>query len=288
MRLQGRGILITGGSLGLGRAVANACVQEGADIFLCARGAPTVEQAEAELRQQARAGQLVHAAVADVSDQAALQDLIEKVLTQLPNLTGVVNAAGINGPKGLVENVSVEDWIATINVNLIGTMSVCRALIPHFRRQGYGKIVNFSGGGATSPHPRFTAYACSKVAVVRLTETLAQELEGTGTDVNAVAPGAVNTRMLDEVLTAGPEKIGQGAYERALKQKADGGAPPAKAAALCVKLLAAESDGLSGKLISAVWDPWETLDAHKADLMRSDVYTLRRILPEDRGMDWGG
>jgi NAD(P)-dependent dehydrogenase (short-subunit alcohol dehydrogenase family) len=182
--------------------------------------------------------------------------------------------------------MDADQWIATVRVNLIGTMLVCRALLPHFRRMGYGKIVNFSGGGATSPRPQFSAYAASKAAVVRFTENLAEELDETGIYVNAVAPGAVNTRMLDEVLEAGPQKVGRTAYEDALKQRASGGSPIERAAQLCVMLLAGESDGVTGRLISAVWDPWESLPERKVALMGSDVYTLRRIVPADRGMNW--
>src|SRR4029453_18367084 len=101
------------------------------------------------------------------------------------------------------------------------------------------------------------------------TETLAEELRGTGIDANAVAPGALNTRLLDEILAAGPEKVGTGFYERAVKQKSEGGSPLEKGAALCAFLLSAESDGISGRLLSAVWDPWADLPARRAELAES-------------------
>jgi NAD(P)-dependent dehydrogenase (short-subunit alcohol dehydrogenase family) len=104
--------------------------------------------------------------------------------------------------------------------------------------------------------------------------------------VNAMAPGAVNTRMLEEVLEAGPEKVGESAYKDALKQKASGGISAEKAAALCVMLLADDSHGVNGRLISAVWDPWASLAERKEELARSDIYTLRRIVPADRGLNW--
>jgi NAD(P)-dependent dehydrogenase (short-subunit alcohol dehydrogenase family) len=134
--------------------------------------------------------------------------------------------------------------------------------------------------------PGLSAYAASKAAVVRFTETLAVELRGAHVDVNALAPGALNTRMLDEVLQAGPERVGEAHYKRALQQQQSGGVPLARGADLAVFLGSAASDGITGKLLSAVWDPWAQLPAHRAEL-DSDVYTLRRIVPADRGMDWG-
>ena len=151
------------------------------------------------------------------------------------------------------------------------------------KKKGGGKIVNLSGGGATNPLPRLSAYAASKAAVVRLTETLAEELREFSIAVNAIAPGALNTRFLDEVLRAGPELVGSGFYDKALKQRETGGAPLDRGVALCVYLASTASDGITGKLISALWDPWEKLSDHRAELASSDIYTLRRIVPEDRG-----
>jgi len=164
---------------------------------------------------------------------------------------------------------------------------MARALLPHFRAHRYGKIVQLSGGGATSPLPRISAYAASKAAVIRFAETLAEETRGDGIDVNAIAPGALNTRLLDQVLEGGAEAVGPEFHARAVRQKQEGGAPLERAAALAVYLASAASDGLTGKLLSAVWDPWETLGEHRADLDGSDVYTLRRIQPSDRGLPWG-
>jgi NAD(P)-dependent dehydrogenase (short-subunit alcohol dehydrogenase family) len=284
--LRDRGVLITGGSAGIGKAIAKACTAAGADVAICGRSADTVEKAKAEIEAVAAVGQQVLAIEADVSDRGAVDQMVARALAELPNFAGLVNCAGILGPKGALDEVDAEDWIATIQVNLIGTMLTCRAVLPSLRARGYGKIVNFSGGGATSPRPRFSAYAASKAAIVRLTENLAQELDGTGIWVNAIAPGAVNTRMLEEVLEAGPEKVGESAYQDAVKQKASGGIPAEKAAALCVMLLSGASDGLTGRLISAVWDAWVSLPAHKSELASSDVYTLRRIAPADRGLNW--
>ncbi len=287
MKLQDRSILITGASQGLGKAIALACVEEGASVFLCARNGDMLKQTQKEISLRAKKSQQVLAKSADVSKPEEVHKLVEEVLRQLPNLNGLVNNAGVYGPIGLTENVDWEDWKKTIEINLFGIMLLSQAVIPVFREHSFGKIVNISGGGATSALPRFSAYAASKAAVVRFTETLAEEVKAMGIHINAISPGPLNTRLLDEVLTAGPEKVGQAFYERSLKQKKEGGVPLEKGAALCVFLLSRESDGITGRLISSVWDAWEMLPGHRTELENSDIYTLRRIVPEDRGIDLG-
>jgi 3-oxoacyl-[acyl-carrier protein] reductase len=286
MKLQGRKILVTGASQGLGLAVAERCLAEGADVAICARSRETLEAAAAALRAKAGSPARVWSAVADVANPKEVDGLVAEATRALGGLDGLVNNAGIYGPMGLIEEIDWAEWAKAIDINLMGTVLPCRAVLPAFRRQGSGKIVNLSGGGATAPLPRLSAYAASKAAVVRFTETLAEELRDTKIDVNAIAPGALNTRLLDEVLAAGPEKVGKGFYERSVKQKAEGGAGLEKGAALCAFLLSSESDGITGRLLSAVWDPWADLPARREELGKSDIYTLRRIVPKDRGRDW--
>ena len=141
-----------------------------------------------------------------------------------------------------------------------------------------GKIINMSGGGAAYPRPRFSAYSASKAAVVRLTETLSEELKEFNIQVNAIAPGAVNTRMLDEVLAAG-QHAGEKDFADAVRQKQTGEGSPDLPATLAVFLASDSSDGISGRLISAVWDDWHGMADHASDIMGSDVYTLRRVSP---------
>lgn len=189
----------------------------------------------------------------------------------------MVSNAGIYGPKGPLEALDWEAWRHTLDVNLFGTAYLCKSLLPHFKKNRYGKIILLSGAGVPKPHPNFSAYSVSKAAIVQLGRTLAAETSAYSIDVNCIAPGALNTRFLEEVLEAGPEKVGAAFYEQSLQQKEDGGADLSRAAALCVYLASAISDGISGKLLSAVWDPWETLHTRLEKLHASDLYTLRRI-----------
>ena len=285
--LTGKKAIITGANQGLGFEIAKKYVQAGADVMLCARSAALLENAHAELVAMAAPGQKIVADVADVSSEADVQALVAKTLKVLGGCHILVNNAGIYGPKGEIESVDWAEWVKVIEINMYGSILMCRALLPHFKAQGYGKVIQLSGGGATNPLPRISAYAVSKVAIVRFAETLAEEVRGTGIDVNAIAPGALNTRMLDEILQAGPEKVGQAFYDRSLKQKESGGAPLDKGADLALFLASSRSDGITAKLISAVWDDWEHWPGHLDELSCSDAYTLRRIAGRDRDISWG-
>ncbi len=286
MALHGRSAIITGANQGLGLAIAHRFVESGANVLLVARGAEQLHQAEVELKRYARPGQIVVSQTGDVSRPDDCQTIVSRALATLPNMTILVNNAGVYGPIGRIEENDWEEWVQAIRINLFGTVLMCRAILPHLRERGYGKIINLSGGGATSPLPRFSSYAASKAAVVRFTETLAEEVRENQIDVNAIAPGPLNTRLLDQVLEAGPERTGRAFYERSIKQREEGGAPLDKGAALAAFLASDVSDGISGRLLSAVWDNWTELPARQKQLDKSDIYTLRRIVPEDRGQKW--
>jgi 3-oxoacyl-[acyl-carrier protein] reductase len=285
VQLAGRGAIITGGSQGLGRAIAARFLEEGAGVVVSARTEEDLRRAREELAAIAGPrGPVVHAVPGDVSHPESCEALVSTARAVLPEVTILVNNAGMYGPIGPVEEVDWNAWVRAVETNLFGTVLMCRAVIPLMRERRYGKIINISGGGATAPLPRFSAYAASKAAVVRLTETFAEELRDDGVCVNAIAPGALNTRLLDEVLAAGPEKAGEEFYRKSVRQQQDGGASLDRGAALAVFLASAASDGISGRLVSALWDDWARLPEWKDELAKTDVYTLRRIVAADRGI----
>jgi NAD(P)-dependent dehydrogenase (short-subunit alcohol dehydrogenase family) len=285
--LAGRQAVITGASQGLGLAIADAYVTAGASVLICARDEAMLDEARRSLAAKAGQGQLVEAERADVSMPSDVARLAARASAIFPQVHVLVNNAGVYGPLGPTEDVDWTAWVRAMEINVHGSVLPCRALLPHFKEHRYGKIVQLSGGGATGPLPGASAYAASKAAIVRFAESLAREVAPFGIDVNAIAPGTLDTRMLDQVLAAGPEAVGSDFYERMAKTKKEGGTPPERGAALAVFLGSAASDGITGRLISAVWDPWDELADRRDELQGSDVYTLRRIVPRDRGLTWG-
>ncbi len=280
--LQNKVALITGGSRGIGKAVAAAYLREGAKVMLAARSKEELEATQAEFKKQ-YAGVEIFAL--DVSEPREADELIARTTSVLGKVDILVNAAGIYGPIGPSEQVSFADWKRTFEINVFGTFLMIQKIVPIMRESGRGKIINFSGGG-DGPMPRFSAYNASKVSIVRLTETLAEEYKGDKVDVNAIAPGPVNTHFLDEALSAGEELTGEERYQALLKQKKEGGVPPEKTADICVFLASSQSDGLTGKFLSVVWDNWREWDREKiTELMQSNFYTLRRVKPGGESTD---
>jgi 3-oxoacyl-[acyl-carrier protein] reductase len=282
MKLKNLNALITGGSQGLGKTIAEHFLREGANIVLCARSEKDLAAARDELAKKFPA-QKVSAKTCDVANEAQVNELVAFALKELGSLNALVLNAGIYGPMGPTESVPLDEWRRAIDINLFGVLLPSRAVIPHFKKANRGKIVILSGGGATNPLPNISSYAASKAAVVRLGETLAEELKPFHVDVNMIAPGALATQLVDEVLAAGPDKVGAAFFDKNKGWKEKGAVPLKLGASLAVYLASAESDGITGKLISAQWDPWKDLQKHRDELAKSDIYCLRRIVPEDRG-----
>ncbi len=286
--LRGRTAAITGGTRGLGLEIARVYLEAGArGVCICGRDAAALRLAAAELQELAGAGQEVLAVRADVSSQSDAERVVRRTVECFGELSILVSNAGVYGPKEPIASADWQEWVRAVEINLFGSVLAIRAALEHFLERGQGKIVQIAGGGGGGLQG-LSAYAASKGAVIRFIETLADELRerGGAIDANSIAPGALNTRMLDEVLQAGPERVGRDFYARAVAQQRDGGVPLRCAAELAAFLGSGASDGITGKLLSAVWDPWAELPRRRSDL-ESDVYTLRRIVPRDRGMEWG-
>ncbi|HTT57926.1 MAG TPA: SDR family oxidoreductase [Opitutaceae bacterium] len=267
-------LVITGTSTGIGRALAARLLAQGHAVWGLARSA-----------QGAPGAGAFRATRCDVADWTQMERAAAEIAVVWPHADGLVTCAGTQGAVGPAVTLDPTAWSATVRTNLDGTYYAIRALHPLLRRAPRrGKIVCFSGGGASKARPNFSAYGVAKTGVVRLVETLAEEVRAEPLDINAVAPGAINTRMTEEVLRLGPAVVGEVEYQAARRPAARSEEALQKALGLVEWLLSPASDGISGRFLAASWDPWATLGEKRDVLMPSDVYTLRRVVPEDRGL----
>jgi NAD(P)-dependent dehydrogenase (short-subunit alcohol dehydrogenase family) len=265
--LQNKVCLIVGASGTLGAAVAESFAQAGARLALTGRAA--IPQTPAEQAQTLRLK-------LDIRSRNEVRNALQKVREELGSLDVVVNCSGIQGPIGPAQTLDPEEWIRAVEINLFGCFYLAHAAIPIMLSQGGGKIIFFSGGGATSARPFFSAYGAAKAAVVRFTETLAEELRDQGIQVNAIAPGAVHSRMWNEMRAAGAAG-GQKLLEELKQMDRTGGVPPERAASLALFLASDRSRNLTGRLISAVYDKWEEMETRIATIMSTEAGTLRRV-----------
>ncbi len=275
MILQDKVALITGGSKGIGRTIVETLARQGCRVVAISRSLDELKILQNELNA---VGLTIVIKEADVSDYEQVKKVVQFVIEKFHTIDILVNAAGVYGPIGQFDTNDICLWTKTIQINLVGTAHCTHAVLPIMLKNKAGKIINFSGGGAVNTFPNFSSYATSKAAVVRFTETIAEEYKSYNIQINAIAPGAVNTRLLDESLEAGAKMVGEKFYEKIVNQKKDGGDSPQLAADLTAFLVSDRSLNLTGKLISAKWDSWnEWNEVELERLKKSSELTLRRI-----------
>ena len=275
MKLRGKVAIVTGASKGIGKAIAETFAREGCSLTVASRNLDEIKKVGEELKD--KYGFDVLPVMCDVSNPSDVEKMVKKTIGRYKRIDILVNNAGIYGPFGPFADNDLELWQKTIAINLMGTVICTKFVLPQMIRAKRGKIINLSGGGSGGPPtPTISAYVTSKVAVVRFTEVIAEEVKGYNIQVNSIAPGAVNTRLLNQVLEA-QDKIDKKFLERSLKQKETGGIPLEKAADLALFLASDESDGITGKLISAVWDDYGKFADRLGEINGTQIYTLRRI-----------
>lgn len=277
-------VVITGASSGIGAAVSKALIEDGHRLFVCARR-------EERLIELTQAGKLARFRKVDVADEGQVRKFAVEISQATDGLDAVICCAGAYGPIGAIARVDSGEWWRALQANLFGTFLTVKEFIPLLAKRKGARIITFSGGGAFNPLPNYSAYAVSKAGIVRLTETLAEELKSLGIAVNGLAPGFVRTEIHDATMAAGPELAGQAFYEMT-QAKLREGSVPVDVPVDCVRfLLSSAADGLTGKTLSASFDPWrEPAFASAVEaLNRSELYTMRRVntvnLPDDPAVE---
>jgi len=282
--MTGRLALITGASRGLGAHLASRFWHAGWSLVLVARDESDLINACAAFED--RPSQALDLISCDLASNDQIKQLSFFLKEKYQSLDLLINNAAIQGPIGPLEKNDFDDWIGALQINLLAPILLCKELMPMLTQGSNASIINLSGGGATGPRPNFSSYASSKAALVRFSETIADELRAQNIRVNCIAPGAMKTNMLEEVLVS-PDHAGVRELEIAKKVFSEGGASMDRVADLALFLADDASEGITGKLVSAVWDNWEEWPNHIDSLNNSDAYTLRRIAGRDRGFNWG-
>lgn len=269
--LANRVCLIAGASGSIGKAIARRFQDEGASLaltyFSCKHFSEETHRGPVDTK--------VLQIPLDIRRPNDIRAAVHQIVSRFGSLHVLVNCTGILGPIGPTAEVLEDDWVSTIQTNLFGSFYLTHAVLPIMLSQSGGKIMHFSGGGGAYARPFYTAYATSKAALVRFTESLAEELREFHIDINTIAPGPVNSRMWDQVRSwQHPDRKTQ---EEIQRMEETGGVPPQRAADLALFLASDHSNGLSGRLISAVWDDWQTLEQRIPEIMSSEAGTLRRV-----------
>ena len=272
MILKNKFILITGAGGGIGSVVSKKLVSEGAILGLVDISENLLSELENEIKKMSGES---HNFIADITNLKDVDRVFNEVLSVSKSIDVLINIAGIQAPIGPFISNDLQIWKRNIEVNLLGTVFFTYHAVKLMIKKRRGKIINFSGGGSASPRPNLSAYAVAKTGVVRFTETIAGELKDYNIDVNAIAPGAINTKMLDEVIQAG--NLAGKEYIEAIDRKEKGGTDPNLAAELICFLASDLSNGITGKLISAPWDPWQREDFQELLKSDKDIASLRRI-----------
>jgi NAD(P)-dependent dehydrogenase (short-subunit alcohol dehydrogenase family) len=269
--LEGRVSIVTGAGRGIGRAVSRALAEAGSAVVLAARTVSQLEQVKMEVE---KSGVDALAVQTDVTDPAAVQRLADTAAERMGRIDVLINNAGSNdgGPSGAVGelwSVNPDAWWRDVEVNLRGTFLCCRAVLPHMIAAGGGHIVNVVSMAAVMSWPYDSAYACSKAAVIRLTDSLADEVRDHGVYTFALSPGSVDTE-----LRAGAVDSPAGRRWLTRVNPNPDWVPAERPAETIVRLLSGWADGLTGRFVSVDWDLDELID-RAGDVAARDVLQLR-------------
>jgi len=245
MTMNEKVVLITGGSKGIGKAAALKFHELGYRIAICSKTKTELDEVADKTNALA--------VFCDVRCPDHVKKMVDAVVAAYGRIDVLVNCAGILGPQGHLEDNDISAWKDCIDVNLIGTVNCVKEVFPIMKKQGFGRIVTFAGGGVGGDkiEPGFSAYATSKFAVAGFTEAMSKELQFYDITINAVSPGAIDTDMARQRWVKGdsPDKIVE-----------------------LITYLAVAPKKINGKVLSAKWD-----DYKNADYTKQNLFMLRRV-----------
>ena len=271
-----RHLVVVGASKGLGANVVKYFAQAGWNVSFGSRNTAQLEVTESELKA---GGFSSGYSFVDVRNLESVVAFFSSAKKRFGQIHAVVHLAATNKPYGTLRSVEPVEWADSINTNLLGTFYVLKSALLEMEASDRGDIVVLSGGGATAPMPTLSAYAASKSAIVRLVESVALEEKNGRIRINALAPGIMDTGMVDEVIEAGSEVIDEEFLARMRLAKTSGEDSTVQATKCIDFLLTNEIPELTGLLISAKWDDWQSWDNSGRGDFSDPRFRLRRISP---------
>lgn len=270
MLLKDKIAIVTGGGRGIGKAISKKFAEEGSFVVLASRSSAEMDETLEEIKKSGGHGISIKTDISAITD---VTKLIDKVVKEYSKIDVLVNNAGTIKPIGPIHMVKIQEWEDHIKTNLFGIFYCIKSVLPHMMSKNYGKIINMSGGGAFNVMANFSAYGASKAAIVRITEIVAAEVKDYNISVNAIAPGAIKTKITNDILESGD--MAGIEHERA-KEVIEKGGSLDKVTQLALFLASDESIGLSGKTISAKWDDLDFIKKNISTIQKSDKYTMKR------------
>ena len=264
-----KNLILTGSTSGLGFALFKSLINKNYNLILISKNKKKLIQ----LKKKYNKKKNIYIYPVDISEIVKLKKVIDKILKKFKHIDVLINNAGVLGPIGKIEKNNWSKWTKTINTNLLASVLLIKNILPSMKKKKFGRIIQLSGGGATKSMPNFSAYAVSKTGIVRFVETIADECMKNNITINAVAPGAMNTNMLNSGLKAGRNVVGKNYYRALMMQKKTGGVGFEKAIKLIEFLI--NNKNINGKLISAIWDNWRSKNFLKKSINKN-MFTLRR------------
>ena len=281
--LNNKVAIITGGSRGIGRALAERFAHEGCSLLLASRTKSELKKTAESIKKKYSVN--VRICQTDIGNENEVAYMVQQTIKEFGKIDILVNNAAIIGPMGEISQINEGEFFNTLKINIGGTVFCSKAVIPYMKLQKRGSIINLSGGGGLYPLPYYDAYSASKAAIVRLTENFSIELEKYNINVTAISPGAVNTKMFDEQLKADKNSIGEKNWQDLQNRLSTGGDPLNKASELALFIAIQNRKEFNGRVISAIWDDWENISDQKEKILDTDIFRMRRIVPKDRNKE---
>jgi NAD(P)-dependent dehydrogenase (short-subunit alcohol dehydrogenase family) len=275
MELRGKTAIITGSSAGIGRATAVEFARQGANVVCCARR-------ENKLRETVdmieKSGGRAAAVVADITEKDQVDNVVATALERFGQIDVLYNNAAAFAAIGALWEVDIDVWWRDITINVLGPALFCRAVLPHMMERNSGLIINMDGGGSSAPFPGATGYGSSKAALMRLTDTLARELEHDGYDIYVVGmgPGSVYTEIWEPQLNTPAGKKWIGELRAIVDEKRY--MPPERCATASVELIRIMCPEINGCLFGVNTD-FAQIARQAKEIRAQDAYQIRMRKP---------